>query len=492
MLRVHLEPGVVDQPVSGRLVIYMIGPDASTPAGATPIDGPFWDDPQPMYGLDVTHLAPGRSVTIGDDATAFPAPLSELPPGEYRAQAVLDTRRLDSDWRREPGNLYSDEAILTIRPDAPHNAATLTLRHKVPEPETPDIEHVHFFQIRSELLSDFRGRDVYLRAGVVAPTSTHPDRRYPAVYEVPGFGGNHLGAAAVANARQRNPDSDHARLLEECFWIVLDPESPNGHHLFADSANNGPVGRALVEELIPALEQRFPLIPRTRARLLRGHSSGGWSVLWLALNYPDTFGAAWSTSPDPVDFTRFQLINIYQDRSAYFTPDGEQVPSYRVRGEVKMSIREENLIEQVMGEGTTNAQQWASWQAVFGPRADDGDPALLFDPATGEIDRQVAATYRAYDIADRVRRGPDAAGLIFHQRIRLLCGDEDNFYLEKAVRLLKEEVDKLSFLHYPEGGHGYIRMLEGHDHYTIHAAPEALGIPGEMLEHLARTTDDGQ
>ena len=93
--------------------------------------------------------------------------------------------------------------------------------------------------------------------------------------------------------------------------VVLDPDCGTGHHVFADSATNGPRGAALIEEFIPYLERRFPLLADPRARLLNGHSSGGWSSLWLQVTYPDFFGGTWSTSPDPVDFRDFQRINIY-------------------------------------------------------------------------------------------------------------------------------------------------------------------------------------
>ena len=32
-------------------------------------------------------------------------------------------------------------------------------------------------------------------------------------------------------------------------------------------------------------------------------------MLWLATEYPHIFGAAWASSPDPVDFRRFQLVS---------------------------------------------------------------------------------------------------------------------------------------------------------------------------------------
>ena len=310
------------------------------------------------------------------------------------------------------------------------------------------------------------------------------------------------------------PGSDAVALAHNAYQIFLDAESPNGHTLFADSANNGPRGSSLVKEIIPELEKQLPLISDPKARILRGHSSGGWSTLWLALEYPETFGATWSTSPDPVDFRAFQSVNIYADSSMYFvtgpqaalfTSPGTLMPevpgqpreltSYRKVQRSKgkdpevtaiMSARRENLQEHVLGPRLDSAQQWASWQAVFGPRAADGNPVPLFNVQTGEIDHAVAEKYRAYDIGERLRSNPKRYGTIFLQRVRLAVGDLDNFFLNEAVSLLKKDVDALTLsdAELPEGRAGYIKLVHFADHGTIFASPEGKVITREMLDYL--------
>ena len=94
--------------------------------------------------------------------------------------------------------------------------------------------------------------------------------------------------------------------------MTLDPSCPRGHHVFADSANNGPVGQALVEEFLPELDRQYRTVGKPAARFLTGHSSGGWSSLWLQVTYPEVFGGVWSTAPDPVDFRDYQQVNLYQ------------------------------------------------------------------------------------------------------------------------------------------------------------------------------------
>jgi hypothetical protein len=498
--------------VSGRLVVLVIGPGAKLRPGTSPLDGPFWEDPQPLFSVAVNGAAVGEAVVVAGDALGTPFGPSDLPPGDYRAAARLVRARETSDWRETAGNLFTSAPVaFSVKPAATEDAAMpptvveLTL-DKVTTPEAfVPAAGVEVVEMRSQLLSAFAGRPVMLRAGVVLPAGYEPagERRYPAIYEVPGFGGRHTGANAVAARRARQaaggkgadgPEGNPAaELARGSFWIVLDPESPNGHTLFADSANNGPWGRALTEELIPELERRYRLIARPEARLLRGHSSGGWSTIWLAVTYPQVFGGAWSTAPDPVDFRRFQLMDIYSHDNAFRPREddpavkgiGEWVrahgmPSYRRGGAALMSVREEVGGEHVCGPDNTGGGQWASWQAVFGPRNAAGNPAALLDPQTGSIDRTVAESYRRFDLGGLVRSGAIAPEAF--DRVRLVVGDADNFYLEQAVMLLKASLeDKRGGR---PGGPGYIRVVPGRDHGSVMAAPEVRGFAQEMVDHL--------
>jgi hypothetical protein len=477
---VAFDPSLRKDRVTGRVVVYLIR-DGAAVGLAAPSDGPFWYDPQPLYGIDVKDLAPGESVTLDDSATAFGPKPSELKPGRYRAQAVLDVNHLDSSWKREPGNLFSDATSIEIKPQG-EQSFTVMLKHIIQRRQPRLPQGVDEFRVRSKLLSDFRGRDVMLRASVSFPRDYDPARRYPAIYEVPGFGGNHLDSFHF----RRRAGGPAGELQRAAFYVTLDPESPNGHTLFADSEVNGPCGEALVKELIPALEAKYKLLAQPSARLLRGHSSGGWSVLWLALTYPETFGACWSSSPDPVDFRRFELINIYDDANAYTDKNGDEVPSTRSEGKVTLTVRGENHQEEVLGENNTSGQQWDSWQAVFGSRRADGWPAPLFDAHTGKLDPVEAEHYKRYDIAHLLRERPEKYGPIFLQRVRLICGDADDFYLNEAVALLKEDVDKLATDDLPEGRHGYVKMLPGLDHGSVYGSDAMRAFPREMLDHLRR------
>lgn len=473
---VSIADGLVDHPVSGRLVVYVV--DESSAINEPPSAAPFFSDPQPVLGVDTQAWRPGETVVVGEGAERFPA--SGIEPGRYRAQAVLDRHRLNSRWDREAGNFYSGIVRFTLAEGESPEIA-LRLDEIVEEPGLPRAEGVEYRALQSKLLSDARGEAVTINAGVIAPIGYDPQQRYPVVYEVPGFGGDHTMAASRARELSRSrPTSPMGRLARSAFWIVLDPDGPNGHHLFLDSRANGPAGRALVEEVVPTIDQFYPTIAEPAARMLRGHSSGGWTVVHLALAYPETFGGGWSSAPDPLDFRAFQTVNIYEDDNMYADADGEPKPSYTdASGIVRMTIAEENAMETVLGPLNTSAQQWDSWQAAFGPVDEADRPARLYDERTGAIDRGVAERYRRADLAERVRRDPARVGRVARDRLRIIVGDADEFELDRGVELFVETLGGFGF----EGEAGWYAVVPGATHGSVLESEAARLLMDDLADH---------
>lgn len=497
-LTVTLDKSVAAAPVSGRLVVSLIGPGSSLPKDTRPIQAPFDRSPQPMYGLTVTNLIPGQSVTLDDTADSFPVKLSILPPGEYKAQAFLIVSRRTTDWKNTPGNLFTpDVTTFRITGDAKVPAsATLVLTEATKAPEVKPAKGYEVVEIESALLTAFHQRPIMLRAAVIIPEAARGIPRdkapaLPAVYEVTGFGGDFAGQAArvARSLATAAPASPQTSLAMRAFWIVLDADSPSGHTLFADSANNGPWGAALTTELIPELERRYNLIPQPSARLLRGHSSGGWSVIWLALTYPQTFGAAWSSAPDPVDFRKFQNVNLYEAKNVFADERGNDRGSLRRGSRVLMTVRQEAAMENIIGPNLTSGAQWASWQAVFGPRDKDGKIVPMFDPITGDVNTGALAHYRAYDISARLAAEPDKFLPAFRDRIRIVCGTEDSYYLNEAVDLLRTRLIELSRTRDAfkdmKSWTGYIKLVPG-DHGSVLMSPAIRAFPEEMVAELTK------
>ena len=144
---------------------------------------------------------------------------------------------------------------------------------------------------------------------MVLPASYYdqPERRYPVIFLVPGFGGSHRDALQYADS------ASHARGRRgRIHPRVSDRRLPAGTPRVCRQRHQRSARRALIRELIPELERRYRTIADRNGRFLYGHSSGGWSVLWLMLNYPETFGGVEHLA-DPVDFRDWQGINLYAE-----------------------------------------------------------------------------------------------------------------------------------------------------------------------------------
>lgn len=255
--------------------------------------------------------------------------------------------------------------------------------------------------------------------------------------------------------------------------VVLDPEVPLGHSVFANSANNGPVGDALVQELIPEIEKRFRAVPYAYGRFVNGHSSGGWASLWLQMTYPDFFGGCWSLAPDPVDFRFFQTMNIYEDRNGHWTREGYPRPLSRYVDKVAVTFGQVNRWEYVVGYGYV----LDSFNAVFSPRGADGRLRPLMDKLTGAIDPEVAEHWRRYDIRHILEENWANIGPKLKGKLHVIAGAWDNFYLETAAEELRDFLTTTDY-------EGYVEILPG-NHASFWTAQFQDRLDQEMAEHFA-------
>jgi hypothetical protein len=447
--RVRFTPEVQAEPYSGR--VYLLFSRAGEPRNEL-----NWFDPPPMAALDVQGLAPGQDVEIavpsGEGVLRFPKDLTADDLHGLNVQAILRLNPWEREIGRGEGNGFS--GVKTVMGDSRLTSLVVDQRTK----RTPLQENASckLFRVRSKLLSEFHGRDVELQAAVNLPPSyaTESERRFPVIFEIPGFGGT---LRDMWSERPYRPASEEG---VEFLHVSLDPNFPTGHHVFADSDNNGPVGQALVTEFLPAFEQEFRTIQKPYGRLLTGHSSGGWSSLWLQITYPEVFGGTWSTAPDPVDLRDFQQINVYAPgENMYHDPSGNRRPLARRGGRVALWYDTFCAMEDLLGTGG----QLHSFEAVFSPRGDDGRPRLLWNRETGAIDPDVAESWKRYDIRRILEQNWPTLGPKLKGKIHVFMGGDDTFYLDGATLLLQRALQRLDSdavveIH-PDKDHGSLMSL---------------------------------
>ena len=472
------------EPLDGRLIVVF----SQRPEGEPRFQVTDGAEAQPVFGLDVEDWHPGEAATFPDTTFGFPVGrLDHLPAGDYRVQAVLNryetfqrsdghTVKLPPDrgegqqWASKPGNLFSDVVEFTAGPGSP--PLSLSLEHEIaelPDPATLETEWVKYVRIRSDLLSDFWGADMYLGAWVLLPKDfdEHPEARYPlAIWH------GHFPAAFTA-MRVEPPDMSEPCVYSERFhldcynriqqqyrhelyeqWtspgfprhlvVEIQHATPFYDDSYAvNSANNGPYGDAIMHELIPEIERRFRGIGEGWARFTYGGSTGGWEALAVQVFYPDDFNGAFAACPDPIDFRAYTVLNLYEDANAYrIDAPFKRTPRPGHRdwlGRIDRTLEESNLLELALGTKTRSGQQWDVWESVYSPVGEDGYPKRIWDKRTGEIDHEVAEYWREnYDLDHILERDWATLGPKLEGKIHLYVGEMDNYYLNDAVYLTEE------------------------------------------------------
>jgi hypothetical protein len=482
---IALDRSVAATAMTGRVFVFFARNDAREPR----LQAGSYGGSVPFFGADVEQWSPGTSYAIDAKALGFPyESLSNVPAGDYYVQAMLEpyTRFARADghviwvhndqWEGQhfstsPGNLVS--AVQRVHWDpAAKSTIKLSLARALPPLAIPaDTRWVKRVKIQSQLLSRFWGRPMYIGATVLLPKGfdEEPARRYPAVYIQGHFGlgapfgfteqpGSETPEQRAARLRQtaREPGWEFARAwMGDDFprMVAITWQHPTPYYddsYAVNSVNNGPYQDALLTELVPLLEKQFRLIPEPNARFLTGGSTGGWECAALQIQRPDFFGGAWCLYPDPVDFHRNQLVDVYNDTNAFVPNQGtppwpERYMSRTPEGQPLLSQRKMSQLEAVLGSKARSGQQFDAWDAAYGPIGSDGYPRRLWDRLTGTIDTSVAAWWRdkGYDLTENLVRNWSRNGPLLAGRMHVYVGDMDNYYLNLAVYRLEDAAAKL-------------------------------------------------
>jgi hypothetical protein len=441
---------------------------------------------QLIFGTDVDGLKPEEPVVVDERADGYPIrSLRELPAGEYFVQAVLHryetfhradgkTVKLPMDrgegqhWNLAPGNLYSKPRKIAV---GIGGAPIEIVMDQViaPLPETKDTKYVRHLRIQSQLLTRFWGRPMFLSALVLVPEGfdAHPKAHYPLmifhdhfVSEFSDFRTEPPDPALKPDYNDRFHISGYNRIQqEESYknyqqWIspgfprflVVKIQHANPYYddsYAVNSANLGPYGDAIETELIPAIESQFRAIGEGWARFTYGGSTGGWEALAVQIFYPDHYNGAFGACPDPVDFHAFTLIDLYNDKNAFYAEGAhKRVAQPAIRdylGHTIMTLEDNNAYELALGSKGRSGEQFDIWQAVYSPVGTDGYPKPIFDKRTGAIDHEVALYWRDhYDLRAILEKNWSTLGPKLQGKLHLYCGSADTYFLNDAVYGMEE------------------------------------------------------
>ena len=504
-------------PVTGRVFVILTKSDKPDPRiqMLEPASSP------PFFAADVNAVGPGQSMTLNAGSDSYPLKnMNELPAGDYTAEAFLwkyvEYHRADGhtiwapeQWgpqvfSLEPGTLYS--TLQKVHVDPKGGTTLHFILDKVVtekdiagllggegyDTDTPWIKHI---RIQSPSLSKWWGRPVYLGATILLPKgyAEHPNSHYPVVYNQGHYyqpipwdfttdKSTETPASAAAGKREgvgtgyefyEAWNSDNFPRFLMVTWQHPCPFFDDSYAV--NTANCGPYGDAIQNELLPYIETHYRVLREARARFTEGGSTGGWESLALQLQHPKFYGGAYVFDPDPIDLSAFQLVDLYHENNGFWlqTPDDpwHKYTHYFERtskGQPLASNQALSQYELVMASHGRSQYQLDGWWAIWDPVGPDGYPAPMWDMTTGVIDKHVVqyAHEHGYDLVAYMKEnwptiGPDLVG-----KLHFIVGDMDSYYLNLAVykaedllTTIKDPDPKATFRYgRPMKGHGWHPM----------------------------------
>ncbi|MBK9257052.1 MAG: hypothetical protein IPM42_16350 [Saprospiraceae bacterium] len=487
-------PDSLAQDIKDGRILFMLSDNNKKEPRFQIADGP---DTQLVFGKNVEDWSKGQKIELDGSEFGYPIEsMTEIPPGTYYVQALFHKyetftkadgsilklpmdRGEGQQWNLAPGNLYNTPIEIQIDSNAP-SVIKIELNKTIPAVSVPeDTEYVKHIKIKSKLLSDFWGRDMYLGAHILLPKdwSKHPESRYPlAIFH--GHFPDDFGGFRTTPPDTTIPCVYSDRFKLACYNRIMEQEAYDFYKIWTgpdfprvlaieiqhptpfyddsyavNSANQGPYGDAITYELIPHIEKEFRGIGEGWARFTYGGSTGGWEALAVQLFYPEEYNGCYAACPDPIDFRAYTVVDIYNDNNAYYVDSRfKKTPRPGQRnylGQVSATLKEMNYRELALGDKSRSGQQWDVWDATYSPVGNDGYPMPIWNKVTGEIDRKVADYWKEnYDLAYIMKRDWQKNGQKWRGKIHLYCGDMDNYYLNNAVYLAEEILKETSDPHY--------------------------------------------
>ena len=299
---------------------------------------------------------------------------------------------------------------------------------------------VEIVTIESEVLDGNALGDPHLRElPVYLPPGWRDGGVFPVLFVLAGFGGRGQGYLETHPWRRgvvwhydrivaRGEAPPAILVLPDCFTKL-------GGSQYVNSSAVGRYEDYVIEELVPMVDERFPV--RAEARGVIGKSSGGFGALHLAMHHPGLFRACASISGD----CAFELVY------------GTEL-LVGLRELVSLDLDPARFLEALFERPELADEKHAllnvlAMAACYSPNeASNLGFDLPIDLETGERIPEVWQRWLAFDPLFAVKRHADALrGLEF---LHLECGLADEFHLQWGTRLLSRTLTELEIPHVHE------------------------------------------
>lgn len=310
---------------------------------------------------------------------------------------------------------------------------------EIPPIANANAPTIYRTQVRSKRLArNQAGFDAVRPLTVFLPAGWESGKKFPIIYALAPW------TAAGRSQFEWQPFKESladrlqrlmsAQQMPPCIVVAPDLYTDFGGSQYVNSAFFGPHGDFLTQELVPFMEQRFPVLAGARHRAVFGRSSGGFGALRLAMDYPGVFQAIACHSGD-MGFEHVYRRELVQLIAAL----------KRYQGDPQLFIDYCRIAPKLSGFDT-HILMLLAMAGFYSPNPHTATGfELPIDLENGEIREEIWAEWLAHDPVQRIDKT--------YQHLQTLkvcfldCGGKDQYYLHLGARQLVKRLKKWGVSH---------------------------------------------
>lgn len=264
---------------------------------------------------------------------------------------------------------------------------------------------------------------------------------YPALWDLAAYTNAGPGHLNWRNQGENLPDRLNRLIgqgsMEPAIVVFPDCYTSLGGNQYVNSASVGRYADYLNEELVPLVSQTLNVVSGREGRAVFGKSSGGYGALFLAMNYPETWGAAASHAGD----MGFDLV--YRKD---FPLVCEVLSGFK--GDYTAFIRH------FWRKNRPSGRDYTVMMILAMAASYDPDPAhpsrirLPFDLRTCELDPERWKNWQAFDPLSMVEQSANALQSLHGLYIDV--GMSDQYHIQFGTRRFTDQLEKRRIAHHFE------------------------------------------
>jgi pimeloyl-ACP methyl ester carboxylesterase len=172
----------------------------------------------------------------------------------------------------------------------------------------------------TNLINDFGENPTRAVSVYLPPGYDESEERYPVIYFLHGFTGNHVIFPAMKESLDFAIQSNR---IKPFILIMSDQKTTYDGSFYSNTGIYGNWEDFTASDLVSYMDKNYRTLPNKDSRGITGHSMGGYGAIKIAMHHPDVFSSVYAISPGALAVVREYgpNSNTYKELAKIKTPE---------------------------------------------------------------------------------------------------------------------------------------------------------------------------